>query len=74
MINKKTSFEEELKNIPIINRHPSPEEELKLQKQWESMLLTEEEERQFEQELINDIQNGNAPGYIDENGKPHTMR
>ena len=74
MINEKTSFEEGLKNILIINRHPSPEEELKLQKQWESMLLTEEEERQFEQELINDIQNGNAPGYIDENGKPHTMR
>ena len=38
------------------------------------MLLTEEEERQFEQELINDIQNGNAPGYIDENSRPHTMR
>lgn len=34
MINEKTSFEKELKNIPIINRHPSPEEELKLQKQW----------------------------------------
>lgn len=50
------------------------EEDFKLQKQWESMLLTEEEERQFEQKLINDIQNGNAPGYIDENGRPHTMR
>ena len=74
MINEKTSVEERLKNMPIINRHPSPEEEFKLQKQWESMLLTEEEKRQFEQELINDIQNGNAPEYIDENGKPHTMR
>lgn len=74
MIDEKTTFEKGIKNIPIINRNPSPEEEMELQKQWESMLLTDEEEQQLEQELIDDIQNGNAPGYIDENGKPHTMR
>lgn len=74
MTNEKLTFEERIKNIPIINRNPSPEEELELQKQWEDSLLTDEEEEQLSKELIEDIQNGNVPGYIDENGNPHTAR
>ena len=68
------NHKERLQNIPIINKNPSSEEKIKLQKQWTSMLLTDEEEHELEKELIEDIQNGTVPGYIDKNGKPHTMR
>ena len=58
------NHKERLQNIPIINKNPSSEEKIKLQKQWTSMLLTDEEEHELEKELIEDIQNGTVPAIL----------